>query len=652
MTRYGVALVALSGLKWQYSSAQSTLSTILANRNDIDSFNELLNAAGFSSGILRSVGFDGTVLAPNDSAFEAVPLGLYTSLLDSEWSDHVTCFVSYHIVEGSFMASQLTDGAELTTLDGNILTVSGANPIQISQASIVEDDIVASNGVAHILNAVLMPACASENIYQQLSANEDYSTMAGLIETAGLVDMISTTAPITVFAPTNQAWLDMGDRFIASLSEPENLTFLQALLMNHIVPGNWYESRLLSDESFTLQTTLDTTVFFYNESTTNFVTNSEVIETDTLASNGVIHTVDPVIILAAVADLLLNAQVVSNFISFSNFTAALMQANFFDALFLDDLNTPRTTTVFAPDDEAFARVPANITAKLLDPNWSFHLRELLRYHLSDGTVKSSELSQLSTVSTLATNFSLTIISERNMLMVNNATVTFPDIVAYNGVIHGINEVMFPPSLTTSILEQLQANSQFSTFLGFVQASNNITTLLQSDGPMTIFVPTNSAFELFDMTVGSSQFSPTEIQMILDYHVSEANVFLNELSNETAISTLNGQDLTFTTSTDDGGDDLQFLDEARVLDGGVASNGVLYVLNEVMLPNLPTTSPTASPAPTFNGFIAPSSAPSEQPVMGTWPAMPTSSTETSTSGAMRLCSRVACIAGLLLSCFVH
>ena len=468
MTRYGAALVAFAGLKWQYSSAQSTLSTILANRNDIASFNELLNAAGFSSGILRNVGSSLTVLAPNDSAFEAVSLGIYTSLLDSEWSDHATCFVSYHTVQGSFMANQLTDGAELTTLDGNTLTVSGTNPIQIDQANIVEDDIVASNGVAHILDAVLMPACASQNIYQQLTANEDYSTMASLIETADLVDMISTTAPITVFAPSNQAWLDMGDQFTESLSDPDNLTFLRALLMNHVVPGNWYESRLQSNESFMLQTTLDTTAFFYNESTTSFVTNSEIIASDMLASNGVIHTVNPVIILAAVADLLLNAQVVSNFISFSNFTSALMQANFFDALFLDDLNAPRTTTVFAPDDAAFAKIPTNITAKLLEPDWSFHLRELLRYHLTDGTVKSNELSQLSTVSTL-TNFSLTVTADRNMLMVNNATVTFPDIVAYNGVIHGINEVLFPPSLTTSILEQLQANSQFSTFLGFLQA---------------------------------------------------------------------------------------------------------------------------------------------------------------------------------------
>ena len=169
--------------------------------------------------------------------------------------------------------------------------------------------------------------------------------------------------------------------------------------------------------------------------------------------------------------------------------------------------------------------------------------------------------------------------------------------------------------------------------------------------MTIFIPTNAAFELFDMTMDSSRFTPAEVQMILEYHVSETNVFLNELSNETAIPTLNGQNVTFSViSTDGEGDDLQFLDEAQVLDGGVASNGVLYVLNEVLLPNLPTESPTSSPAPTFDGFIAPSSAPSEQPVMGTWPAMP-SGTDTLTSGAVRLFSKVACTTMVLLSCLV-
>ena len=267
-------------------------------------------------------------------------------------------------------------------------------------ANIVEEDIIASNGVAHILDTVLMPDCVTQDMFQQLNSTDDYSVIADLIAKAGLVDVISTTAPITLFAPKNQAWQNMGERFIESLSDPENVVFLRSFLLNHVVPGNWYEARLASDESFTLQTLLGTTSFFYNNTTTNYITNSEIVGMDWLVSNGVIHEVSPVVILAAVADILLNAQLVTDSISFSNFTVALMQANFFDALFLDSLNAPRTTTVFAPSDQAFEKLSNETITKLLDPAWSFHLRELLRYHLVDGTINSEELSMLETVTYL------------------------------------------------------------------------------------------------------------------------------------------------------------------------------------------------------------------------------------------------------------
>ena len=127
-----VAIVATFAITAHYATAQSTLTTVLANRGDLDSFNELLDASGFSSTLFRSVGFDGTVFAPNDDAFQAFSASLFTSLLDSEWADHAICFASYHTVEGSFLTNSLTDGINLPTIDGDTLMVSGANPTQIN----------------------------------------------------------------------------------------------------------------------------------------------------------------------------------------------------------------------------------------------------------------------------------------------------------------------------------------------------------------------------------------------------------------------------------------------------------------------------------------------------------------------------------------
>ena len=636
MTRSVAALMALFATPTPFTTAQSTLGAVLASRGDLDSFNEILDVSGISSGLFRNAGFNGTVFAPSDDAFNDFPVALFSSLLDSEWADHTSCFVRYHTVEGSYLASNLQDGTNLTSLDGDNLTVSGANPTRINEANIIEADFLASNGVAHIMDAVLMPACTSVNIFQQLNETEEFSTLASLIQRADLLDMVSTTAPITLFAPPNQAWDDMGDRFTQELSNPDNLPFLKAFLLNHIVPGNWYESRLESDMSFMLQTSLGTTAFFYNESETNFITNAQITQGNMLGSNGVIHTTDKVIILAAVADLLLNAKVVSDFISFSNFTAALTQADFFDALFLDSLNSPRTTTVFAPIDDAFANVPIEVMDKLLDPNWSFHLRELLRYHLVDGTLKSDELVHLDMLNTFS-DFNLTITSGQNMLRVENATVLYRDLTAYNGVIQGIDVVLFPPSLTSSVIDQLRTNPLFSTFLGLLQASNNLTSLLEGGGPMTLFIPTNAAFELFDTTIDSSQLTPGDMETILEYHVAESNIFLNELPDGTFIPTLNGRNLTVSVLMSEDTEDVRSINDAQVLDGGLASNGVLYVLDQVLVPDLPTESPTASPAPTWDGYVAPSSAPSMADPSLPFQTDPT--TQAPTSSSLRMSTRI-------------
>jgi uncharacterized surface protein with fasciclin (FAS1) repeats len=291
--------------------------------------------------------------------------------------------------------------------------------------------------------------------------------------------------------------------------------------------------------------------------------------------------------------------------------------------------------VFAPDDNAFANVPTEVLDKLLDPNWSFHLRELLRYHLADGTLKSDALSELNMLATLA-DFNLTITSEGSSLKVDDSNIIVPDLSAYNGVLHGIDKLLFPPSLTTTVMDQLRANSEFTTFLGLLEAaSENITSLVEGGGPMTLFVPTNSAFELFDKEVNSSQFDIDTIEMILRYHLVESNVFLNELPNGEQITTLNGQNVV--VSVVNATEDFRLINTAEVLEGGLASDGVIYVLDEVLLPDaLPTPNPTVSRAPT-----SPSAAPSN--------VMPTIASDiTSASTALRLCSRVLYGVAILLS----
>jgi uncharacterized surface protein with fasciclin (FAS1) repeats len=586
------ALTLLFSSAGPFVLSQSTLATLISSGSDLASFNEILHASGLAADLFRSAGFEATVFVPNDDAFDEFTASNSSTLLHPEWAEHTACLVLYHIVEGTFFLNSLEEATNLTTLDGDTLVVS-PNFTLGDNATIVEADIAASNGVVHIIDTVLTPACVDQNIVEMLTANDDFSILLGLVELAGLSDVLATSAPITLFAPPNAAWEERGDRLIENLSDPKNINFLTAFLENHVFNGNWYSSRLVSDQSFTLETMLKTAAFFYNESTGIFLNNAEIVDTDMLASNGVIHTTDTVVNLASLGDILNYSQVVSDAISFSNFTAALMQANFLDALSLDSLNNPRTTTVFAPNDNAFAQVSTDVIDKLLDPNWSLHLRELLRYHLVDGTLRSDALAELDTVTTLAADSNLTITSQGSGLTVDDANVVSPDLTAYNGVIHEIDALLFPPSLKMTVMERLSANSQFTTFLGFLETSQNLTGLVQGSGPLTLFIPTNEAFELCDVQVGPCQFDSSTLEMILQYHLVDSNVFLNELPDGTAITSLNGQDLV--VSMINATEELvRSINTAQVLDGGVASNGVIYVLDQVLLPELPSVNPAAAP----------------------------------------------------------
>jgi transforming growth factor-beta-induced protein len=118
--------------------------------------------------------------------------------------------------------------------------------------------------------------------------------------------------------------------------------------------------------------------------------------------------------------------------------AAALQA----AGLIDTLKGPGPFTVFAPTDEAFAKLPAGTVQDLLKPENKEKLRAILLYHVVPGKVMSSQVVKLTSAKTL-NGESLTIKVENGKVMVNDATVIKPDVQASNGVIHVIDTVLLP-----------------------------------------------------------------------------------------------------------------------------------------------------------------------------------------------------------------
>jgi uncharacterized surface protein with fasciclin (FAS1) repeats len=109
---------------------------------------------------------------------------------------------------------------------------------------------------------------------------------------------------------------------------------------------------------------------------------------------------------------------------------------------VDTLKGPGPFTVFAPTDEAFAKLPAGTLESLLQPENQAMLRSILTYHVVPGMVMSQDVVKLSSAKTVEGR-SVTIQSRNSGVMVNNAGVTKADIMASNGVIHVIDTVLLP-----------------------------------------------------------------------------------------------------------------------------------------------------------------------------------------------------------------
>lgn len=99
-----------------------------------------------------------TVFAPTNEAFEALPEGTLDDLLKPAKKDDLSAVLTYHVVPGTYTAADLSDGQELTTVNGKKLTVNVKDgAVMVGDATVAQADLKQSNGVVHVIDAVLLP---------------------------------------------------------------------------------------------------------------------------------------------------------------------------------------------------------------------------------------------------------------------------------------------------------------------------------------------------------------------------------------------------------------------------------------------------------------------------------------------------------------
>ena len=151
-----------------------------------------------------------TVFAPTDDAFDALPEGTVEALLGD--LDALTRILQYHVASGKVPASEVVklDGMSVETIGGELvwIDVKDGKVILNDVAEVIITDIYASNGIIHVIDAVLVP----QDIVETASANDDFDTLVTAVGAAGLADALSApNGPYTVFAPTDDAFAALPD---------------------------------------------------------------------------------------------------------------------------------------------------------------------------------------------------------------------------------------------------------------------------------------------------------------------------------------------------------------------------------------------------------------------------------------------------------
>jgi hypothetical protein len=137
-----------------------------------------------------------SVFAPTNASFEALPSALLTKLLTDPWKAHLTDVLRYHVASGNVTAGDLMDGMIIGMVNEENVTISTSMGDMVNTANIVAADIFATNGVAHVIDAVLTPSFLSTTIVDIALAAA--TTLADLVVLAGLDTVLSTTDGLTV----------------------------------------------------------------------------------------------------------------------------------------------------------------------------------------------------------------------------------------------------------------------------------------------------------------------------------------------------------------------------------------------------------------------------------------------------------------------
>ncbi len=505
-----------------------------------------------------------TLFAPTDQAF--ADAGIDLAALDTpEGKAALTDILLYHVIAGNVPSSAVTECLTANTVNGSPIAFTVGDGVMVNDATVTLADVNTSNGVIHVIDKVLTPTATPNNIPRtaQCTGIHD-SLVAGVIQ-AGLLETLQGDGPFTVFAPTDQAFIDAGID-LASLDTPEGKDTLADILLYHVVAGEVPAANVTDCMS---ASTVNGNPLSFTVGDSVKVNGATVTATDVATSNGIIHIIDKVLTPTATPnDLPRTAQCTG---IHNSLVSAVIQADL-----LETLQGDGPFTLFAPTDQAFTDAGIDLAA-LDTPEGKDALANILLYHVVAGEVPSTAVTECMTAD--AVNGQPLSFTVDGGVMVNGASVTMADVNTSNGVIHVIDKVLTPTSTPNDLPRTAQCTGIHNSLVSAVVQAGLLETL-QGDGPFTLFAPTDQAFvdAGIDLAALDTPEGKEILSDILLYHVIGSAVPSSAVTECMTATAVNNQALAFTVGNG------VMVNDANVVSADVnTSNGIIHVIDKVLTP---------------------------------------------------------------------
>ena len=415
---------------------------------------------------------------------------------------------------------------------------------------------------------------AQTNVYDDVIAtSDDHTSLTAAIQAAGLESALQDDASsLTVFAPDNDAFDDLAAALELSIPELLNLENLDDILLYHVLGNEVLAAAINNGDIVTPLNDANTIKFTSTSEGVVFVNQAQVNAPDLTADNGVVHSLDAVILSdETVVDVAIDE-------GFSSLTAAVVAAEL-----LPVLTNPLTEyTVFAPSNDAFdalaTALGTDIDGLLADPE----LADILTYHVLPFELMASMITNgdIETPVNNTNTIKLTVTSEGDVFA-NHAQVETPDLAVDNGVVHAIDEVI----LSDETVVDVAIDNEFTTLTTAVITAELIPVLTDPLAEYTVFAPSNEAFDLAVAGLGidiDGLLSAPNLGDILTYHVLPFELTASMISNgdiETPVNNVNTIKLTVTAEDD------VFANQAQVEIADIdVDNGVVHTVDAVLLSN--------------------------------------------------------------------